>query len=106
MMNKSNINSETRPRHHVDVIENVRIGDLLVKEGFVSQHDLQRALTMLDDGLQKLQQTTLSEIIRVVSYDMIQTFRLREKQKLAREKHLPEGARQFMVSGMRGQDSK
>lgn len=63
-------------------------------------------LTMLDDGLQKLQQTTLSEIIRVVPYDMIQTFRLSEKQKLAREKHLPEGARQFMVSDMRGQDSK
>lgn len=58
-------------------------------------------LTMLDDGLQKLRQTTLTEIIRVVPHDMIQTFRLREKQRRIREKQLPEGAKQFVVSDIR-----
>jgi type II secretory ATPase GspE/PulE/Tfp pilus assembly ATPase PilB-like protein len=36
--------------------------------------------TMLDDGLSKLQETTLSEVIRAVPYDMIQEFRTRERR--------------------------
>ncbi|MEW6665191.1 MAG: ATPase, T2SS/T4P/T4SS family [Thermodesulfobacteriota bacterium] len=36
--------------------------------------------TMLDDGLSKLQETTLSEVIRAVPYDMIQEFRNRERK--------------------------
>jgi hypothetical protein len=58
-------------------------------------------LTMLDDGLMKLRQTTLSEIIRVVPHDMIQTFRMRERQRRMREENLPKGARQFVISDAR-----
>lgn len=36
--------------------------------------------TMVDDGILKLDQTTLSEIIRVVPHEMIKEFRLREKK--------------------------
>jgi len=60
-------------------------------------------LTMLDDGLMKLRQTTLSEIIRVVPHDMIQTFRMRERQRRMREEELPEGAQQFMLTDVRAQ---
>ena len=35
--------------------------------------------TMLDDGLSKLDQTTLSEIIRVIPHDMIKTFQARNQ---------------------------
>jgi type II secretory ATPase GspE/PulE/Tfp pilus assembly ATPase PilB-like protein len=37
--------------------------------------------TMLDDGLLKLQDTTLSEIIRVVPHDMIKVFRARNRAR-------------------------
>lgn len=60
-------------------------------------------LTMLDDGLMKLRLTTLSEIIRVVPHDMIQTFRMRERQRRMREEELPEGAQQFMLTDVRAQ---
>jgi len=36
-------------------------------------------LSMLDDGLLKLQQTTLSELTRVIPHEMIELFRLRNK---------------------------
>jgi len=39
--------------------------------------------TMLDDGLLKLDQTTVSEIIRVVPHEMIKEFRLRETRSTA-----------------------
>jgi len=35
--------------------------------------------TMLDDGLSKLNETTLSEIIRVIPHDMIKTFQARNQ---------------------------
>jgi hypothetical protein len=37
--------------------------------------------TMLDDGLMKLEQTTLSEIIRMLPHDMIKKFRFRQKSQ-------------------------
>ena len=39
--------------------------------------------TMLDDGLLKLRETTLSELIRVIPHDMIDTFRLRNRKQNA-----------------------
>jgi len=60
-------------------------------------------LTMLDDGLLKLRQTTLSEIIRVVPHDMIQTFRMRERLRRMRERKLADGSQQFLVTDARVQ---
>lgn len=37
--------------------------------------------TMIEDGLQKLDQTTLAEIIRMVPHDMIKTFRSRQRSQ-------------------------
>ncbi|MBN1106345.1 MAG: Flp pilus assembly complex ATPase component TadA [Deltaproteobacteria bacterium] len=73
-------------------------GQTLMSEIFVVDKEISKALakgkeveeiqrlaiqkgmrTMLDDGLLKLQETTLSEIIRAVPYDMIQEFRTRER---------------------------
>ncbi len=60
-------------------------------------------LSMLDDGLMKLRQTTLSEIIRVVPHDMIQTFRMKERQRRVRQDGLPKGAKQFTISDARAE---
>ena len=37
--------------------------------------------TMLDDGLMKLQETTLREILRVIPHDMIKTFKMRKQNQ-------------------------
>jgi type II secretory ATPase GspE/PulE/Tfp pilus assembly ATPase PilB-like protein len=37
--------------------------------------------TMLDDGLLKLRETTLSEILRVIPYEIVEEFRIRNRQK-------------------------
>jgi hypothetical protein len=37
--------------------------------------------TMLDDGLLKLKETTLSEILRVTPYEIVEEFRLRKRQE-------------------------
>jgi len=39
--------------------------------------------TMLDDGLLKLRETTLSELIRVIPHDMLDTFRIRNRARNA-----------------------
>jgi type IV pilus assembly protein PilB len=41
-------------------------------------------LTMLDDGLLKLKQTTLSELTRVIPHEMIQGFRLKNRKERER----------------------
>jgi type IV pilus assembly protein PilB len=42
--------------------------------------------TMLEDGLLKLRETTLSEIIRMIPHDMMQSFRKREKENKKQKK--------------------
>jgi hypothetical protein len=37
--------------------------------------------TMLDDGLLKLKETTLSEILRVIPYEIVEEFRIRNRQE-------------------------
>ncbi len=49
--------------------------------------------TMLDDGLLKLKETTLPEIIRMVPHDMIKAFRLRGRAQDAAD---------FLIEGMSG----
>jgi type II secretory ATPase GspE/PulE/Tfp pilus assembly ATPase PilB-like protein len=75
-------------------------GRTLISEIFIVDGDISKALskgkeveqirrlaiekgmkTLLDDGLLKLDETTLSEIIRAVSYDMIQDFRARSQDR-------------------------
>lgn len=76
-------------------------GRTLISEIFIVDSDISNALskgqeveqirrmaiekgmkTLLDDGLLKLDETTLSEIIRAVSYDMIQEFRARSRERM------------------------
>lgn len=48
--------------------------------------------TMLDDGLLKLRETTLSELIRVIPHDMIDTFRMRNRRQNAPDSNSHLGA--------------
>lgn len=47
--------------------------------------------SMVDDGLMKLDQTTLSEIVRVVPYEMLKEFRSRKKQYASGKKAFSSG---------------
>ncbi len=60
-------------------------------------------LTMLDDGLMKLKETTLSEIIRVIPHDMIQSFRSRNKEYGFQGPHFQGGSNRFLVSDAKAQ---